>query len=127
MEVRRNNSKKRSAILNALSETKSHPTAEMLYNTLKKSDSELGIATVYRNLAILQEEGSVISVGTVNGQERYDANTYPHGHFICRDCGNVYDFDLPREDISGSLLSPGFSAERLEVRITGRCAACSAV
>lgn len=129
MEAHRNNSKKRSAILEALAATRSHPTAEMLYNTLKESDPNLGLATVYRNLGILIDEGAIITVGKVNGQERYDADTHTHGHFICRDCGSVYDFEFPAdalESTSSALVDPGFVVEGCELRLTGICSACRA-
>lgn len=125
MEVRRNNSKKRAAILDALKGTTSHPTAEMLYNRLKESDSDLGIATVYRNLAILLEEGEIITVGKVNGQERYDADTHTHGHFVCSKCGNVYDFELSPERLDEQFSMPGFTVSGYELRLVGQCSHCT--
>ena len=49
------------------------------------------LATVYRNLALFKEEGQVISVAVVDGEERFDADVTPHGHFICESCGLVED------------------------------------
>ncbi|HAN44378.1 MAG TPA: transcriptional repressor, partial [Ruminococcaceae bacterium] len=43
------------------------------------------------NLARFKEEGIIISVGTVNGQDRIDGDTKPHAHFICSKCGRVID------------------------------------
>ena len=91
----RKTSKKRQAIIDALSATYEHPTAEMLYNTLKPEYPELSLGTVYRNLSVLAEEGLVISVGTVAGQERYDARTALHAHFACARCRRVLDLDIP--------------------------------
>lgn len=95
MEVKRKNSKKRSAILEALSSVKEHPTAEMLYTALKPKIPELSLGTVYRNLSVLAEEGLVANVAHVAGQERYDARTDPHAHFVCKRCGRVIDVDIP--------------------------------
>ena len=95
MEVKRKNSKKRTAILEALSSVKEHPTAEMLYTALKPEIPELSLGTVYRNLSVLAEDGLVANVAHVAGQERYDARTEPHAHFVCRKCGRVIDVDIP--------------------------------
>lgn len=95
MEVKRKNSKKRTAILEALASFKEHPTAEMLYNALKPEIPELSLGTVYRNLAVLAQEGLVVSVAHVDGQERYDACTHTHAHFICRKCSRVLDIEMP--------------------------------
>jgi len=84
-------SKKREAILEKLRSTKQHPTAEWIYQELKPEYPELSLATVYRNLKVFLENGEVISVGIVNGQERFDARTLQHDHFICEDCNAVID------------------------------------
>ena len=77
MEARKY-SKKREAILEALRNTTEHPSAEMLYARLKPEFPDLSLGTVYRNLAMFIRDGDAVSVGTVAGQERYDADTHPH-------------------------------------------------
>lgn len=97
---RLNNSKKRTALYDALRASREHPSAEMLYGTLKSAIPELSLATVYRNLSVLVSEGAAIPVGRVDGEIRYDAVTDPHPHFICRGCGRVMDLSLP-DTVSG--------------------------
>ncbi len=94
MTTPRRTSKKRQAIYDALCCTKSHPSAEQLYTKLKPEIPDLSLGTVYRNLGVLIEDGLIISVGNVNGEERYDANTACHPHFICNECGAVYDIEF---------------------------------
>ena len=91
METARRTSKKRQAIYNALCATDTHPSAEQLYATLKPEIPDLSLGTVYRNLNILMSDGLIISVGNVNGEERYDARTESHCHFICEKCSSVLD------------------------------------
>ena len=86
-------SKKREAILNAIRETKCHPSADWVYQTLKPTHPDLSLGTVYRNLEFFQQHGMVRSVGVVKGQERFDATTAPHTHFVCSCCGDVIDLD----------------------------------
>lgn len=126
--IRRNTSKKRNSIYEALCATKSHPTAEMLHSSLKAQIPDLSLGTVYRSLALFVKEGKAISVGNVEGNERYDAVTCPHPHFICRSCGNVLDFPLPE---GFDKLYDGFKGEcgcRIEawsLDFTGLCPLCA--
>ena len=91
-------SKKREAILDAIRGTKCHPSADWVYQTLKPAHPDLSLGTVYRNLEFFQQRGMVRSVGVVKGQERFDAMTAPHTHFVCGCCGNVIDLDDIRLD-----------------------------
>ncbi len=88
-------SRKRDAILAAICSTKCHPTAEWIYNAVKPEYPDLSLCTVYRNIAMFKDEGSIICVGVVNGQERYDGCVKPHMHFVCDKCGAVIDVENP--------------------------------
>lgn len=89
-------SRQRELIYQALKHTDQHPTAEMVYQWLKPENPNLSLGTVYRNLNLLADEGYVTRMAFP--VERYDANTQPHSHFRCEDCGNVYDLDLPYDE-----------------------------
>ena len=97
MEVTHLYSKKRQAIYDALLQSLEHPSAEMLYQSLKPAYPDLSLGTVYRNLKGMVENGDVICVGHVEGKERYDAHLQPHVHLVCRGCGSVVDIDLTEE------------------------------
>lgn len=92
MAKRENFSKKRQAILEVIQGTTIHPTAEWVYQQLKPKYPDLSLGTVYRNITRFKTEGTIISVGVVDGQERFDGNVNPHSHFICSECGAVLDF-----------------------------------
>ena len=66
--------RKRNAILAYLKETKEHPSAEMVFTHLKPEIPDLSLGTVYRNLTKFREQGDIISLGAVNGVERFDGN-----------------------------------------------------
>ena len=91
--VKQNYSRKREAILKAIQSTKIHPTAEWIYQQIKAQYPDLSLGTVYRNLARFKEDGVIVSVGVVNGQERFDADITPHVHFICKSCNAVLDLE----------------------------------
>lgn len=88
---RTNYSAKREAIYNAICSTKIHPDAEWIYNKVKADFPNISLGTVYRNLVMLRNEGKIISLGVVEGCERFDGNVREHSHFICTKCGRIID------------------------------------
>ncbi|MEL4105393.1 transcriptional repressor [Oscillospiraceae bacterium WX1] len=87
-------SRKRDAVLEKIRSTTTHPSALWVYEELRKEIPDLSLATVYRNIAAFKEEGKVITVGVVGGQERYDGTVTEHTHFICLSCGAVRDIEV---------------------------------
>lgn len=127
MEKKRNYSRKREAILRAVRSTTTHPTAEWVYQTLKPDYTDLSLGTVYRNLAQFKEDGTVMSVGIVNGQERFDGNVAPHTHFVCNRCGAV--LDIPDERLDPEMLRRIAKRHKLRVEsgdilLHGICSKC---
>ena len=86
----------REAILQTLYENPQHFTSENLYILVKKKHPNLniGIATVYRTLTLLEESGLVssISLGT-EGKKFEIANKPHHDHLICGECGKIVEFE----------------------------------
>lgn len=129
METTRKVSIKRSAILEFIRSTKEHPSAERVYAALKTEYPDLSLATVYRNLGVLREEGLISSVGKVAGQERFDGNTIPHTHFICDFCGRMIDVDVEMPVIDGKHFaalenSTGISISSCNLSFSGLCREC---
>ena len=122
----RNHSKKREAILAKLRSTTSHPTAEWVYLELKEDFPDLSLATVYRNIGLFKKEGEIISVGTVAGQERFDGNPAPHGHFVCRLCQAVIDIEKAESspEVLTLLECKGFQVDRVDITAYGTCNTC---
>jgi len=88
-------SKQREAIVRVLRSTSSHPSAEWIYEQVKKEIPNIGLATVYRNLRLLKESGEVSEILTSKATSRFDGNTNQHYHFRCDRCGQVLDLDEP--------------------------------
>ena len=127
MEATSKNFRKRNAILSYLQSKVTHPSAETIYADLKQEIPDLSMATVYRNLTKFRQEGMVQCVATVKGVERFDANTDPHVHFICRHCDAV--IDLHEMQISPALQSQaasitGGKVESCVLSFTGLCGDC---
>lgn len=131
LEIMKKYSKQRELILESLKHRKDHPTAEKLYMDLKKKMPDLGIATVYRNLTELCQEGLVTKVKSKTGPDRYDGNELPHIHFECKKCGDFIDIYLTQNQIvqmhtTMKKLSNEIEAEyeQSDIYLTGLCKKC---
>ncbi|MDX2004901.1 MAG: transcriptional repressor [Meiothermus sp.] len=84
----------------------------------------IGIATVYRTLKGLVEEGQAVPVELPGEAARYElAGKKHHHHFHCRDCGKVFEIEGCPGDLS-FMVPKGFRAEAHEIVLYGRCDAC---
>ena len=121
--------RKRNAILAGLRASKAHPSAEELFSILKPQIPDLSLGTVYRNLSLFKEQGLAISVATVNGIERFDANVGPHVHFICSGCDGVLDLDemqVPEALREAAAQCCGGRVDGCQLTFTGLCQQCLA-
>ncbi|MDR2303112.1 MAG: transcriptional repressor [Treponema sp.] len=118
---------KRDAILAALCRREDHPSARQIYEELKPSIPGLSLGTIYRNLGLFREEKAAVSLGVVNGEERFDGRTERHSHLICEGCGRV--MDLPPElqeelDTKLSLKTNSFFIDTGKTVLYGYCENC---
>ncbi len=119
-------SRQRELVLQAVQSTDRHPTAEMVYQCLKKDNPGLSLGTVYRNLNYLSESGQIMRLNTPI--ERYDGNTNPHAHLRCTICGTVFDLDCPYDgalDYRVNDATPHLIRYH-ELMFYGTCAQCAA-
>lgn len=129
MQKRENFSRKRTAILNTLRKTRTHPTADWIYAQLKPELPNLSLGTVYRNLKIFCETGKAISVGVINGQEHFDGFVHPHAHFVCERCGAVLDVDgdfFGTDELLRLSNDTGCNVQSATVMFSGICDTCLA-
>ena len=90
-------SRQREAIKSYLCGREDHPTADMIYTSIRGDFPNISLGTVYRNLSLLVELGEIRKI-TTDGADRFDARITPHSHFICRNCGCVMDVMVPLND-----------------------------
>lgn len=86
-----NYSFQRAKILETVMKSYDHPTAEMIYNRVKKIIPNISMGTIYRNLNLLADNGDISKISMPSG-DRFDRTIYPHCHIRCRKCNNVEDF-----------------------------------
>jgi len=87
-------SRQREAIKNFLMTRKDHPTADVVYSSVRHEFPNISLGTVYRNLTLLADIGEIARLRLGDGIDHFDADTSPHYHFICKDCGCVVDLNL---------------------------------
>lgn len=120
------NTKQRKYMLKLLQTTNRHPNALWLFERMQPKFPNLSLSTVYRNLGILEQQGSIQRITCCSSFDRYDADTREHSHFHCRVCNNVYDVDAM--DIEKYALAQakcsGHCFEKCTVTFTGVCEHC---
>ena len=80
-------SRQREMLLSVLKDTKSHPTANAIYEEMRKRDPKI-------SLALLTESGIILRIDTEHDSVHYDGFTHPHYHFVCNGCGEVSDLSI---------------------------------
>lgn len=118
-------SRQREMILQYLLEKKNHPTAEQIYTALRSQLPSLSLATVYRNLNLLCELGFAQRLDTGESEDRFDADTSEHSHFICEVCHDITDIpDSMVTQQMESALGEGFQVKRRKLFLYGLCPCC---
>jgi Fur family ferric uptake transcriptional regulator len=97
---------------------------EILRGGRTRGAPTLGIATVYRNLKALEEDGWAAPVELPGEVTRYEVAGKPHHHhFLCRGCDGAFDVRGCSDDVDAAA-PPGFRVEGHEVILYGVCAGC---
>lgn len=121
----RKNTIQKTKILSYLQSVTTHPSAETIYYNVKEDLPSITLATVYRNLNIMAEEGEILKL-EINNEFRFDADTRYHQHCVCKGCNCIKDyFD---EDISIQAMekfeSKEFTPNRVSIIYYGLCKNC---
>ena len=88
-------SQQRESIYQAVMQSVEHPTADMVYRTLRAQLPKLSLGTVYRDLNQLADAGRLRKIAMPDGSCRFDGTTGVHSHIVCERCGRVGDVMLP--------------------------------
>ena len=117
--------RQRAAIRHAIDAAKRPLLPQEILELAQRQVAELGIATVYRNIKLLQEAGEIHAVELPGEAPRFEsAHHGHHHHFQCRSCERVFDVHGCHEDFA-RWAPPGFAVEALELTLYGRCADCA--
>lgn len=116
----------RRLVLDVLRASNEHIDAETIYARARTRDPDIGLATIYRTLAVLKEMGLVEEHRLGEEHGHYEAKSEPHYHFTCLGCGKVIEFDTPlMEQIQRKLSEQeGVSITSAHLHLSGYCAEC---
>jgi len=117
----------RRVVFDSLLTRRDHPTATEVFMRVKGDMPSISLATVYNCLETLVECGLVKQVNVEREPTRYCPNVEEHAHFVCNQCGQVFDVDLTGSAKMEKMLSlpEGFTVTSRELNLRGTCATCN--
>ena len=119
--------RQRQVILQELRKVKTHPSADEVYEMVRRLLPRISLGTVYRNLEILSELGEIQKIEICGKLKRFDGNTRDHYHLRCLNCHRIDD--VPENihfDFSASLNSEtGYAITGHRLEFVGLCPECS--
>ncbi|WP_369053865.1 Fur family transcriptional regulator [Kineococcus terrestris] len=125
----RRSTKQRSAVSALLDEAEGFLSAQDLHARLRERGDGVGLATVYRALQALVEDGSVDVLRTDEGESVYRrCSTGHHHHLVCRRCGRTVEVEGPTVETWARRVGAehGFTQVEHVVEVFGVCAQCTA-
>lgn len=116
----------RIAVMDYLLENHTHPTVEEIYNDLHEKMPTLSKTTVYNTLKLLTEHEAISQLTIDEHRSCYDADTSKHAHFLCNQCGKVYDIRLLNDRLESIADIPAnFTACCSALYFIGCCSECA--
>ena len=118
--------RQRKVILEELRKVKTHPSADEVYEMVRKRLPRISLGTVYRNLEILSESGDIQKLEPGCSLKRFDGDTSEHCHIRCVSCDRIADAPLP--DVKFDLEkveSTDFEITGHRLEFLGLCSECS--
>lgn len=113
-------------IFKQLISTDEHPSAEILYEKVRKTFPNISFDTVNRTLLTLSQVGAASIVVGSGDVRRFDGGTEPHQHFKCISCKRIVDFQhKPFDNIKlPTSIARKFKVIRRTIYLEGICDLC---
>ncbi len=109
-----------------------HLSSEEIYDLVRIDCPEIGLATVYRTMQLLDEIGAISKLNLDDGCIRYELNlneedAHHHHHLICKSCGKIIEvkedlLDTIEEEIQNLYK---FNILNHDVKFYGTCDNCT--
>jgi Fe2+ or Zn2+ uptake regulation protein len=117
----------RRLLLSVMKEAGTHLDAKELYRRASEGNTNISLATVYRNLRLFKEQGLIEEKHLGQMRCYYEIRRgAEHQHLVCRACGQVIEFESPliRQLISEVQRDNDFSVTEVELYLAGYCSKC---
>ncbi len=114
------------AILEVLKGVRFHPSADWIYDEVRKKLPHISKGTIYRNLNVLEDEGLIIELNVDGMVGRYEVRQGNHYHFICEKCGRIFDLNEPVDTGLNVKFAKktGFKITHHRLEFRGHCTGC---
>ena len=116
----------RLAVMAVLQSRRDHPSAEHIYQEVRRQLPAISFNTVYKTLEILCQRGMVVKVNPLHAVARYDGETGRHAHLICRQCHQIIDLDWEGSEVPAlpAEALQGFQIDHPSLTFWGLCYRC---
>lgn len=104
-----------------------HMSIDAIYEEVVKGHPSLSLATVYKNIILMVENGVLVEVPIEGEKAKYELAKVDHIHLVCTECGDVED--RPHDAQADALFSSmtheeNFSLKKQQINLYGVCAHC---
>ena len=116
----------REVIYRAVTESRTHPSPETIYESVRREIPSISLGTVYKNIKTFVDAGLVKEVSPHHGTLRLEASLHAHHHLVCTKCKAIVDIEEAEvEPVHWKRRPPkGFRVERYSVEFYGLCPNC---
>ncbi|MCA9732260.1 MAG: transcriptional repressor [Deferribacteres bacterium] len=115
----------RISVLKYMLQKKNHPSVDMIYQNLITQIPTLSRTTIYNTLKLLNKKRVIASLSISDTELRYDYISDPHDHFLCKQCGQIFDIDALTEAMEPKEIN-GHDVHEVQVNAKGICSSCRA-
>jgi Fe2+ or Zn2+ uptake regulation protein len=123
----RRETRQRRLVYDAVARTDSHPTAEWVFERVRRSLPRVSLGTVYRNLQLLVADGR-LRMWSRGRMTRFDADLSAHDHFVCERCGLLLDLERAEDAFAShtqrKLAARGHAVRDRVLEFVGLCRDC---
>lgn len=122
--------KQRQAVLDELTRVNDFRSAQQIFEDLRTNGQHVGLATVYRSLQGLAEDGRIDALRSSEGESLYricTSNSHHH-HLVCRECGHAEEIEQSQIEawVDAVATAHGFSDLEHSLELFGVCSSCRA-
>jgi Fur family ferric uptake transcriptional regulator/Fur family peroxide stress response transcriptional regulator len=112
----------RASILKSIDQV-GHRSIDEIYENLKEQYPTLSLATIYKNIILMQQNSVIIEVPMNGKKSKYELRKDDHIHLICQDCGTIQDRDIT-ENTQKTLIIENFKLNSSQINLYGVCQEC---
>lgn len=117
-------SAQRLAVMEYLNKNRTHPSADEILSGIKRSMPTISRMTIYNTLNTLTNAGAIIAIDIDPKNRHFDGDTSLHGHFMCNECGKIFDIELERPEEIIRIAPKGFRVTDTQLLFKGVCKDC---